>query len=93
MVLRSRHTALVLGQEIKSVVITDDAEEVIESKAREQYRAFETEIKEKQRSGVKEDGFILYQDNVYQVYAGNGTVKKITGSVAKEVKRRIKLST
>jgi len=93
LVLKSRHTALVLGQVIKSVVLPDDSEEVIESKAREQFRAFEAEIKAQQRSGTKEDGFILFQDNVYQVYAGNGTVKKITGATAKDVKRRIKSST
>lgn len=92
MIVRSHLTACVIGNKVLKHVCEDESDEVIESTAREKYRAFETQIKEEQRSGVKQDGFILYQDNVYQVYAVNGTVKKITGPVAKEIKRRIKSS-
>lgn len=91
MVCRSRHTALKLGDFIKSHVCNEDDDELIESISREKFREFETEIKNRQKaSETKQDGYILFQDNIYQVYAVNGLVKKITGPSAKEIKRQIK---
>ena len=90
-VFRSRHITFKIGEKIDHFICDDEDESTVKSIAREKFRAYELEIKKIQKlSDEKLDGFILYQNNVYQVYATNGLVKKITGPVAKEIKRQIK---
>lgn len=90
MILRSRLTASLFGGQVQKHTCDSEDEHEVETVARTQFRGFEESIKCQQKAGVNQDGFILYQDNVYQVFAVNGTVKKITGQLAKDVKRQIK---
>lgn len=56
-----------------------------------QFREAETKIKHQQRL-VKEDGYIIMKDVVYCVSHAGTPTRKITGDVAKAVKRQLKLS-
>lgn len=94
----------VLGIRVESVVLyhngyvfkfpdLDDVDEdEVDKLLSDQRRKAEKEIHRRQKEGLNFDGYYIFKDKVYKVFAANTDVKKITGSEAKEIKRRISSS-
>jgi len=72
--------------------IQEVEEDRIERKLKDQFReAGEEVIKLQNNMPEPVDGYILYLDNIYKVYAkGAGMIKKITGDEARQAKRILK---
>ena len=87
----AKYTAFFISGHFKDFVIEDENDENLDRLSRDNFRACEKAIKEIwEKEGVKDDGYILFQDNIYKVYHTNGRSIKIIGPEAKEMKRIFK---
>lgn len=75
---------------VKEAVNSGTDPEVIKSEKKAIFRKAEEEVRKNQKESIPEDGYILMDGNVYCVYHINTLTKKITGPVAKAVKRKMR---
>lgn len=79
----------VINEKFGKIDLENVAEEELEKASKRAFRQAEQNIRQVQ-SGLKVDGYILFSDVLYKVHFGNTRNEKITGPVAKEIKRRLK---
>lgn len=79
---------IVGGYACKREHISDDPE-VAEFEVKKQFHEAKKDIRTRQE-GSAHDGYILYLDHVYKLPISNNEVIKITGTEAKQIKRRLR---
>lgn len=86
----AKFTAGMIGPYFFNYIVEDEDLEALEKKSKDHFREAEKKIKElwQTSSDVKnQDGYILFQDNVYRICRSSGKSIKITGQEAKTLKK------